>query len=123
MDYGIGMRQRLNHYADLVILSGSSLPDENRMRPQFELIRIGSSEHTIDFPAELRCVLHGLCDWLDRLDALLVEHLCARAKEARFEWQPPKKCPSYSLPIVGSATDREIPKEDYLYLPLCSPSD
>jgi len=119
--YGIGMRQRLSHYTDLIILSGSAPPGEARMRSNFELVSIGTSEYKVDFPTSLKTLLQDLCDWLDRLDALLVEHLCNRAKREGIEWQPPKKCPGYLLPIVRSATVREIPKVDYLYLPLCVP--
>lgn len=117
IEYGIGMRQRLSHYTDLIVLSASAPPGENQMRQRFELVRIGTSKYTIDFPAEPRNLLHGLCAWLDKLDCLLIEQLCDRAKESEFEWQPPEKCPGLYLPVVGTASNRDIPKVDYLYLP------
>ena len=119
--FGTGMRQRLSHYTDWIILSGSTPPGEDRMRSNFDLVSIGTSEYKVDFPSALKTLLHALCDWLDRLDSLLVEHLCVRAKLEGFEWQPPEECPGYFLPVVRSATEREIPNVDYLYLPLCVP--
>jgi len=117
--YNIGLRSRFMHYPDCLVLSGSTPPGESKMRPNFELCRIGTPGYTVDFPAQLRMMLQGLCEWLDKLDAIMVERLMARAKEDGFEWHP-EKCPAYFMPIVGSASVQAIPAEDFLYLPICT---
>ena len=120
IEYGIGMRQRLNHYTDLIILSGSTPAGESKMQPRFELASVGTPESMFDFPVELKNVLHSLCHWLDKLDALLTQHLSARAKAESLDWKPRNECPGYSLPIVGSAMNRTLPEVDYLYIPICT---
>src|SRR5215475_8430994 len=65
---GVGMRQRLTHYTDLVIFHGKTKPGDIKMSGDVFLTTVGGPVHTSDFENALEKLFTDFCEWLDQLD-------------------------------------------------------
>lgn len=118
--WGIGIRQRLTHYTDLVYFRGGTKPGEARMSGDVSLISVGGPIHLADFEDALQELFSGLCEWLDRLDQPLLRHLSERLAAKGVSWSPlSDQCPAAALPKQEGV---RLDAAHYLYLPVCSPS-
>jgi hypothetical protein len=121
LGYGTGLRQKLVHYTDTFHIVGSRPTDEERFKLECSVWEPMTGGQPVDFIESLRMSLHGLCDWLDRLEQVLQVHVASQASARRMGWQPDPVCPSISVPIDTPLGEREIP-DGFLYLPLCDGS-
>ena len=119
--YGTGIRQRLVHYTDMFSVQGSRGPNDERIRVETFVWKQDSSGHAIEFVAALRNALKGFCDWLERLEVILVNELSAQCATQGVTWTTPAICPRVLLPVGMQEGIREIP-DDFLYLPVCDGS-
>ena len=124
---GQGLRQRLVHYTDMLQFSGIKMlgGDRYQLRCSVEdnLGPLGGPR-AINFIGSLQQILRGLCEWLDDLEPVLVEHLIdARStwSDTPVPWLPDPVCPRLLVPIALPFGTREIPDE-FLYFPLCNGS-
>jgi hypothetical protein len=114
---GIGMRQRLMHYTDLVYFSASTKTGDTKMTSDISLIRIGGQVEGIELEDALQNLLSGLCEWLDQLDQELLSHLAERLERQGVHWEPFNDAvPVFRLPGPGEAP---LDASHYLYLPIC----
>lgn len=118
---GIGLRQRLVHYTDIIDFTGTKAPDEDRARVQCTVWNPLTGGQPIDFINALRSILRGLCDWLDDVEQALSSHLVGKASTLQVAWKPSPICPRVMIPVERPLGTREIPDE-FLYLPLCDGS-
>lgn len=65
-------------------------------------------------------MLSGLCDWLDRLEAVLISELKQQAANKSMTWEPFTAIHKYTVPMEGLSTGKLNPFSDLLYLPLCT---
>lgn len=111
-----GIRQRLTHYTDMVYFHGSAKPGGPRMTGDVSLISIGGSVHIPEFEGALQELFGKLCEWLDRLDMLLLQHMSEKLTAKGISWNPfSDGCPAVPLP------PQEVIRPDasyYLYLPV-----
>ena len=104
---GIGMRQRLTHYTDLLYFRGSGI----------SLITIGGPSRVVDFETALQNLLTGLCEWLDQLAQVLLTQLSERLARQGVHWKPfDEPIPAVPLP---EPDDARLDAPYYLYLPVC----
>jgi hypothetical protein len=118
---GIGARQRLVHYTDVIDFTGVKGDGEEEYRIQCTIWDPITGGQRIDFIKNLRSILEGLCDWLDRLEQVLGAHVTSRARTSGTIWHPSPVCPRALVPIELPLGTRDIP-EDFMYLPLCNGS-
>ena len=117
-----GMRQRIVHYTDLIQFQGSKDPADEKVHPQAVLFGIGRPDRSVDFENELRKALHGLCEWLDRLEQILLDELRKKATKEKLNWNAAHECRRIYVPVEHNTIFREIPETDFLYLPICDNS-
>ena len=118
--WGIGIRQRLTHYTDLVLFQGSTKPGDARISGDVSLISVGGPVHLKDFEGAMQELFSKLCEWLDRLDQILLVYLSERLATKGVSWNPlSAACPTIALPGLGGV---RVDVPHYLYLPVCSPS-
>jgi hypothetical protein len=114
---GAGIRQRLTHYTDLVYFQGRTTPGDTRMTGDVSLISVGGPVHALDFEGALQGLFAKLCDWLERLDQILLRHLSEKLAAKGVSWNPfSGKCPSIALPPQDGV---RLDPSHYLYLPVC----
>jgi hypothetical protein len=115
---GVGMRQRLTHYTDLVIFHGKTKPGDIKMSGDVFLTTVGGPVHTSDFENGLEKLFTDFCGWLDRLEQELLTHLSARLTSQGVSWNPfGEPIPAVTLPELS---DTGLVTSHYLYLPVCS---
>jgi hypothetical protein len=118
---GHGMRQRVTHYPDMIRFAGTSAGPGQRFHAIAKLHSNTASQErrVVDFVPELRAMLYSFCEWLDDLDEALFEALSSRA--AALGHVLGREPPSHRiyLPVHMTGERREIPGEDFLYLPTC----
>jgi hypothetical protein len=113
-----GARQLLIHNQYVVTFSGAQSSDGS-FEAKANLIS-PYKKHSIDsdFFKLLRDILVSLCDWLERLEDVLVKHL----QTLHSAWKPMSQCPSVclgqGLPLSGV-----IYHPLYFPLPLCDGAD
>ena len=117
---GVGLRQRVVHYPDLLSFQGAGTAGSFEV--QAYLISPFIKQGAVDFIGGLREVLHGMCEWLDEAEAMLVEQAQQRARAGGTEWSPPASVPSLLLPVAPRTLNVALPPVDYLYLPMCEES-
>ncbi|MFL5245111.1 MAG: hypothetical protein ACJ8FY_23660 [Gemmataceae bacterium] len=117
-----GIRQRLVHYSDLVNFQVEKADQEKNWRVKGYLVEASNGVAKVDFLEALRRVLHGLFDWLDRLEQALTNQLISRSQAENVAWSPSKECPLVWLPIEKPFKEKKIPDSNFLYLPVCSGS-
>ena len=116
--WGVGMRQRLTHYTDLVYFRGGTKPGDTKMTGDISLITIGGPVSVVNFESALQILLTGFCEWLDQLDQALLSRLSEKLANKGVPWKPfDEPIPSVKLPELDDAR-RDAPH--YLYLPVCS---
>ncbi|MEW6387603.1 MAG: hypothetical protein AB1491_08845 [Thermodesulfobacteriota bacterium] len=115
---GVGMRQRLTHYTDLVIFEGSTKPGDAKMSADVSLATIGGPVRVADFEEALKMLLSDLCEWLDLLDNELLNCLSKQLKKKGVSWNPfDEPSPVVVLPEPDEAM---LDASHYLYLPMCA---
>ena len=115
-----GIRQRLTHYTDLVLFQGSTKPGDARISGDVSLISVGGPVHLKDFEGAMQELFSKLCEWLDRLDQILLVYLSERLATKGVSWNPlSAACPTVALPGPEGV---RVDVPHYLYLPVCSPS-
>jgi hypothetical protein len=113
---GAGIRQRLTHYTDMVYFQGSTKPGDPRMTGDVSLISVGGPVHVPEFEGALQELFGKLCDWLDRLDLLLLGHLSEKLAAKGVSWDPfSGECPAVALPPQEGV---RLDASHYLYLPV-----
>ena len=118
---GTGIRQRFVHFTDMFSVQGSKAPDDERVRVEAFVWKPGPGGHRIEFVTTIRERAKGLCDWLDRLEVILIDELSAQCATQGVTWTTPAICPRALLPVGMQEGTREIP-DDFLYLPVCDGS-
>lgn len=114
---GIGMRQRLTHYTDLVIFRGRTKEGENQMSGDVSLGTIGGPIRVVDFEEGLKTQFRNLCVWLDRVDYELLTFLSKRLVRKGISWNPfDETVPSIDLPVM---VEIDIEESNYYYFPVC----
>jgi hypothetical protein len=116
--FGVGMRQRLTHYTDLLTFAGSTKPGDTKMTADVSLVAVGDSVLVADFENILKKLLADLCEWLDRLEQELIPLLSGRLKQKRIRWNPLDKHtpPTIVLPTLDLGN---LDPSYYSYLPVC----
>lgn len=113
---GTGMRQRLEHSTSLLTLTTSAKPEDPNMTPDVRLVNIGRSDEAIDFEKALKQIMTNLCDWLDKLEALLLKNLVESLKSKDVSWSPfDKPVPSVYFPSLRVNNF----DTNGFYLPIC----
>ena len=113
---GAGIRQRLTHYTDMVYFHGSTKSGDSIMTGDVSLISIGGPAHIPEFERGLQEFLGKLCEWLDRLDLLLLQHLSEKLAAKGVSWDPfSVECPAVTLPPQEGV---RLDALHYLYLPV-----
>jgi hypothetical protein len=113
---GAGIRQRLTHYTDVVYFQGSSKPGGTRMTGDVSLISVGGPVHLADFERALQDLFDKFCEWLERLDQLLLRHLSEKLAVGGVSWNPfSGDCPAVALPPQEGV---RLDASHYLYLPV-----
>lgn len=113
---GTGIRQRLTHYTDMVYFQGSTKPGEPRMTSDVSLISVGGQIHIPEFERSLEELFGRLCQWLERLDHLLLQHLSEKLAAKGVNWNPfSGECPAIALPRQERI---QLGASYYLYLPI-----
>lgn len=113
---GVGIRQRLTHYTDIVYFSGSTKLDDQVMTGNISFGGIGGPVHTSDFELEMQVMFRNLCEWLERLDQQLMQRQTAKLVPKGIVCDPtPNKCPAIDLP-----NNEDVRKSacHHLYLPI-----
>jgi hypothetical protein len=111
-----GIRQRLTHYTDVVDFRGSTKPGGHRMTGHVSLISIGEAVRVPDFEGALQELFGKLCEWLERLDLLLLRHLSGKLAAKGVSWNPfSVGCPAVLLPPEEGV---QLDPSHYLYLPV-----
>ncbi len=114
--HGAGIRQRLTHYTDVVYFRGSTKPGAHRMTGDVSLISVGGPVHLPDFESALQELFGKLCEWLERLDQLLLRHLSEKLSAKGVSWDPNTgECPAVALPREEGV---RLDASHYLYLPV-----
>lgn len=114
-----GVRKLLVHNQHLVQFQGAGAGDGNFEAQAMLISPMGQSPlPTRDFYTLLRDILVNLCNWLDRLEVALKDHLTL--KDAAYKW--PTRCSLIALP-VGYPPGPTTLEADYLPLPMCDGSD
>ncbi len=114
---GIGMRQRLTHYTDLVYFHGSTKAGDTKMTSDISLITIGGPVRVVDLESTLENLLTRLCERLDQLDKALLTQLSERLATRGVHWKPfDEPIPAEKLP---EPDDARLDAPHYLYLPVC----
>ncbi len=117
-EYGVGMRQRLTHYTDVVIFEGRTKPGEPKMTSEIFLVSVGDGVKVGAFEDALEMLLTGLCEWLDRLEHELVAHLSQTLAKKGVSWNPlSEPGPTADLPESDEAPRNA---SHYPYLPVCT---
>ena len=112
---GAGIRQRLTHYTDMVYFQGKTKSGDLRMTGNVSIISVGGPVHVQDFEGALQELFGRFCEWLERLDQLLLRHLSEKLAEKGVPWNPfIGNCPSVALP---SQEEIRLGMPHYLYLP------
>lgn len=113
---GAGIRQRLTHYTDVVYFHGSTKSGDSRMTGDVSLISVGGPIHIPEFERALQELFGKLCEWLDRLDMLLLRHLSEKLTAKGISWDPfSDECPAIPLPPQVAI---RLDASHYLYLPV-----
>ncbi len=118
---GSGIRQRFVHYTDMFMVLGQQGPNDERCKVLTFVRSPYSTGLGIDFIVILRDSLKGFCDWLDELEAILVNELSAQSATRGLAWPLLANCPRVLVPVDMHAGTREIP-DDFLYMPVCDGS-
>jgi hypothetical protein len=115
--WGVGMRQRLTHYTDMVYFAVSAKSGAEKMTGDVSLIGIGGGFKVSGFEEALAELLRKLCEWLEQLEHLLLPHLSQKLMEKGVHWDPlAGGCPTVKLPTPVSP---ELFKGSHmLYLPV-----
>jgi hypothetical protein len=113
-----GLRQRITHYSDLISFIGRGGNGRMNAVPYVHTAGHLSLMSDINFIESLSTILAGMCDWLDRLEAVLDEILVEREKRmgAQLVEFPVSKFLAPSVEFGELRSDRS----DYLYLPICA---
>lgn len=85
---GIGIRQRLVHYTDLIYFSGRSKEGDTNMSAVVSLITVGGPRHLEDFEKVLKKLLREFCEWLDQVDYELLTFLSNKLGRKGITWNP-----------------------------------
>lgn len=113
---GAGIRQRLTHYTDLVYFHSSTKPGDSRMTGDVSLISVGGPVHVSEFERGLQELFGKLCEWLERLDLLLLRYLSEKLAAKGVSWDPfSGECPAVALPPQEGV---RLDASYYLYLPV-----
>lgn len=113
---GAGVRQRLTHYTDMVYFHGSTKPGGSKMTSDVSLTSVGGPVHAPEFERGLQVLFGKLCEWLDRLDLVLLRHLSENLAAKGVTWKPfSGGCPAYLLPTQEVI---QLNASHYLYLPV-----
>jgi hypothetical protein len=113
---GAGMRQRLTHYTDVVYFHGSTKPGDHTMTGDVSLISVGGPVHFPNFESALQDLFGKLCEWLERLDQILLQHLSEKLAAKGVSWEPHTGgCPAVALPPEEGV---RLNASHYLYLPI-----
>lgn len=113
---GAGIRQRLTHYTDMVYFHGSTKPGDSKMTGDVSLISVGGPVHVPEFECGLQELLGKLCEWLERLDLLLLRDLSGKLAVKGVSWDPfSSECPAVALPHQEEV---RLDASHYLYLPV-----
>jgi hypothetical protein len=116
--WGVGMRQRLTHYTDLLIFQGSTKTGDIKMSGDVSLTTIGGPVQVTEFESALRTILTDFCEWLDRLEQELLADLSQRLAKKGVSWNPfSGPAPAIVLPEPNEA---RLDVSHYLYLPVCN---
>ena len=115
---GVGMRQRLTHYTDLVIFHGRTKPGDTKMSGDVSLTTVGGPVRVAEFETALEELFADFCEWLDRLDHELLTHLSGRLARKGVSWNPyAEPCPAIALRELDEVRPDV---SHFLYLPVCS---
>jgi hypothetical protein len=118
--YGVGIRQRLTHYTDIVYFHGSAKLGDARLSGDISLTGVGGPIHHEDFEQALRELFGKLCEWLDRLEQPLLQHLSEKLGARGISWNPlDDRCRAVILPVLSGI---RVDAAHYLYLPLSTAS-
>jgi hypothetical protein len=113
----VGLRQRITHYPDLISFVGRGENGRMNAIPYVHRAAHLKVMSDINFIESLSTILAGMCDWLDRLEAVLNKIVVERAKRMGaqlFEF-PVSEFFAPSVAFGELRSDRS----DYLYLPIC----
>lgn len=111
-----GIRQRLTHYTDVVYFHGSAKHGDSGMTGDVSLVSVGGPVHVPEFERGLQEFFGKLCEWLDRLDLLLLRHLSEKLAAKGISWDPfSDECPAVVLPAQKVI---RLNASHYLYLPV-----
>jgi hypothetical protein len=116
---GVGARQLLIHNQHVVTFQGAQSPGCPMEAYAFLVAPFGQTPVAGDFFVVLRELFAKLCDWLDRLEAVLTAHLPVVPSPG---WWPKGFCPRILLPLGHPMTGVQF-SERYFPLPLCDGSD
>lgn len=119
--WGIGMRQRLVHYTDLVILEGMTRPGDDRISAEMSLSTVGGPVRYRDFETTLRQLFLGFFNWLDAVEQELLTRLSERIAPRGTRWNATANpYPPFSLPPREKTALAGAAVTDYLYMPMVS---
>ena len=118
-----GIRQRLVHYTDILDFSGSAKEDHGKMVAEVRLVSVGEGIRVQDFEKTLRELLYGLCEWLDKLEEVLIGILDDKMAEEKIAWDwQNSQCPKVILRLtceLAGEHSKQVEQEGAdLYLPL-----
>jgi hypothetical protein len=118
---GFGLRQRITHYPDLIQFHGSGTVGGDMRARAFvhKGPKFGFASET-EFTENISKILQGMCDWLDRLEAILIRVVVERAERVDAQLFEVPDGGIY-LPVFMSGEFQGY-RPDYLYLPLCADS-
>lgn len=116
---GVGARQLLIHNQHMVTFQAAQSPGCPMEATAFLVSPGGRTPMAGDFSVRLREILSKLCDWLDRLEAILTASLPVQPPPA---WFPSGFCPCIGLPLGHPQTGLVL-TERHFPLPLCDGSD
>jgi hypothetical protein len=118
---GVGMRQRLTHYIDLIIFQFSTKPGDSKMTADVHLSSVGGPIHIKDFEQGLENLFTDLCEWLDRLEHELLDYLSKMLARKGVSWNPFREpCPGFELPELEESI---IDLTHYMFLPICDEAE
>jgi hypothetical protein len=113
-----GARQLLIHNQHLVSFECEQSPGQPYETRALLISPFPATSMQSDYFRELREIFAGLFDWLDRLEAALIEHL----RGTLVGWSPMRRSSSFNLP-VGYPEGPTVYDSTYFPLPLCDGSD
>ncbi len=121
--YRDGVRQQMVHYPALIQFTGVQKQGNDHIEIEAQVVN-SELNRRIDYFGTLRLILSGFCDWLDQMEQAFITKLQARSMVEHFTWVPKASCEKVWLPVdYPFDAPREIPEQDFLYLPVCENSD